>query len=232
VAVNIVTIAADLEGGVAAAGLIFHQDRRWFVVPLSIVLLAGLLFVGYHVMQRALKYLLLCLLAYAVAAVLARPDRGAVAAGSGWGPAIFWPVWRGRVFGGGGAPMGPPARKGAEVRRHGPWCHARAMRSSTRRTGPTRSLLPEQTDRRAFRAQLTTRCLWLAYLPAPMNRLGTDSPALSQPAGTADRSRHGRALRRSSTGCPRCRHADQNEHDHQALVDAVAARRITAEPDM
>lgn len=81
VAVNIVTIAADLEGA-AAAGLIFRQDWRWFVVPLSIVLLAGLLFVGYHVMQRALKYLLLCLLAYAVAAVLARPDWAAVAAGS------------------------------------------------------------------------------------------------------------------------------------------------------
>ena len=44
VAVNIVTIAADLEGGAAAAGLIFRQDWRWFVVPLSIVLLAGLLF--------------------------------------------------------------------------------------------------------------------------------------------------------------------------------------------
>ena len=82
VAVNIVTIAADLEGGAAAAGLLFHQDWRWFVVPLSIVLLAGLLFVGHHVMQRALKYLLLCLLGYAVAAVLARPDWGAVAAGT------------------------------------------------------------------------------------------------------------------------------------------------------
>jgi len=51
VAVNIVTIAADLEGGAAAAGLIFRQDWRWFVVPLSIVLLAGLLFAGYHVMR-------------------------------------------------------------------------------------------------------------------------------------------------------------------------------------
>ena len=71
-AVNIVTIAADLEGGAAAAGLIFRQDWRWFVVALSIVLLAGLLFAGYHVMQRALKCLLLCLLACAVAAVLAR----------------------------------------------------------------------------------------------------------------------------------------------------------------
>ena len=46
VAVNIVTIAADLEGGAAAAGLILHQDWRWFVVPLSVVLLAGLFFVA------------------------------------------------------------------------------------------------------------------------------------------------------------------------------------------
>ena len=89
VAVNIVTIAADLEGGAAAAGLIFRQDWRWFVVPLSVVLLAGLLFAGYQVMQRALKYLLLCLLAYAVAAVLARPDWAAVAAGS-LVPHIHW----------------------------------------------------------------------------------------------------------------------------------------------
>ena len=27
-------------------------------------------------------------------------------------------------------------------------------------------------------------------------------------------------------------YADQNERDHQSLVDAVAAGRITAEPDM
>lgn len=82
VTVNIVTIAADLEGGAAAVGLIFHQDWRWFVAPLSILLLAGLLLIGYHVIQRALKYLLLCLLAYAVAAVLAHPNWGQVARGS------------------------------------------------------------------------------------------------------------------------------------------------------
>jgi Mn2+/Fe2+ NRAMP family transporter len=81
-AVNIVTIGADLEGGAAAIGLIFGGDWRWFVAPLSVTLLCALLFVGYHVMQRALKYLMLCLLAYAAAALLARPDWGQVARGS------------------------------------------------------------------------------------------------------------------------------------------------------
>ncbi|GLY65490.1 Nramp family divalent metal transporter [Amycolatopsis taiwanensis] len=80
--VNIVTIAADLEGGAAAVGLIVRQDWRWFVAPLSIVLLAVLLKVGYQVMQRALKYLMLCLLAYAVSAILAHPDWMAVLQGS------------------------------------------------------------------------------------------------------------------------------------------------------
>lgn len=80
--VNIVTIAADLEGGAAALGLIVRQDWRWFVAPLSIVLLVALLKMGYQVMQRALKYLVLCLLAYAVSAVLAHPDWMAVLEGS------------------------------------------------------------------------------------------------------------------------------------------------------
>ncbi len=81
-AVNVITIAADLEGGASAIGLIAHHDWRWFVAPLSILILAALLFVGYHVMQRALKYLMLCLLGYAAAAVLARPDWHEVARGS------------------------------------------------------------------------------------------------------------------------------------------------------
>jgi Mn2+/Fe2+ NRAMP family transporter len=80
--VNIVTIAADLEGGAAAIGLLVHLDWRWFTLPLSVILLTVLLVVGYHEVQRALKYLLLCLLAYAAATIIARPDWGAVARGS------------------------------------------------------------------------------------------------------------------------------------------------------
>jgi Mn2+/Fe2+ NRAMP family transporter len=81
-AVNVVTIGADLEGGAAAIGLLTHLDWRWFVLPLSLVLLALLTLGGYDHVQRALKYLLLCLLAYAAAAIFAHPDWGAVVRGS------------------------------------------------------------------------------------------------------------------------------------------------------
>ncbi|RLU96773.1 hypothetical protein CTZ27_17385 [Streptomyces griseocarneus] len=88
-AVNIVTIAADLEAGAAALGLLTGRDWRWFAAPLSLVLLAAVLLLGYHALQRAMKYLLLVLLAYAAAAVLAHPDWGAVARGT-FVPRIHW----------------------------------------------------------------------------------------------------------------------------------------------
>jgi len=81
-AVTIVTIGADLEGGAAAIGLLTGLDWRWFVLPLSLGLLAVLIFGSFHQVQRALKYVLLCLLAYAVAAVLAHPNWGEVVRGS------------------------------------------------------------------------------------------------------------------------------------------------------
>ena len=73
-AISIVTIGADLEGGAAAIGLITHLDWRWFVLPLSLALLAALMLGGFGQVERALKYVLLCLLAYSAAPVLARPD--------------------------------------------------------------------------------------------------------------------------------------------------------------
>jgi len=82
VAVTIVTIGADLEGGAAGIGLLTHLDWRWFVLPLSLALLVVLMLGSFDQVQRALKYVLLCLLAYAVAAVLAHPNWGAVARGS------------------------------------------------------------------------------------------------------------------------------------------------------
>ncbi len=88
-AVNIVTIAADLEAGSTALSLLTGQDWRWFAAPLSLVLLAAVMLLGYHVLQRALKYLLLILLAYAAAAVLAHPDWAAVARGS-LIPRVHW----------------------------------------------------------------------------------------------------------------------------------------------
>lgn len=81
-AVNVVTVAADLEGGAAALGLLTGVGWHWFVAPLAVVLL-GLMFInGYDEIDRVLKYVLLCLLAYAAAAILAHPHWGRVAHGS------------------------------------------------------------------------------------------------------------------------------------------------------
>ncbi|WP_424215765.1 NRAMP family divalent metal transporter (plasmid) [Streptomyces sp. BI20] len=87
--VNVITIAADLEAGAAAVGLLTGADWRWFVAPLSIVLLLAILTLGYQVLQRALRYLLLLLLLYAAAALMARPDWSAVARGT-FVPHLTW----------------------------------------------------------------------------------------------------------------------------------------------
>jgi Mn2+/Fe2+ NRAMP family transporter len=81
-AVNLLTVAADLEAGAAALALLTGVHWGWFVVPLA-VLVVGLLFRnGYDEVERVLRYVLLCLLAYAVAVVLARPHWTAVARGT------------------------------------------------------------------------------------------------------------------------------------------------------
>jgi Mn2+/Fe2+ NRAMP family transporter len=73
-AVNLVTIAADLQAGAAGVGLLLNVDSRWLVVPLGAAL-AGLLLAGkYSQVVAALRYLMLAFLAFGVAAVLARPD--------------------------------------------------------------------------------------------------------------------------------------------------------------
>jgi len=77
-AVTVITIAADLEAGAAALGLLTHLPSRWFVIPLAALVL-GLLFVGsYDEVQGVLRYVLLLLLAYVVAAFLAHPNWAAV----------------------------------------------------------------------------------------------------------------------------------------------------------
>jgi len=74
VLVNVVTIAADLQAGAAGIGLLADVDPRWLVVPLGLALL-GLLVVGkYDEVVAVLRFVLLGFLAFAVAAVLARPD--------------------------------------------------------------------------------------------------------------------------------------------------------------
>jgi len=79
VGVTAITIAADLDAGAAAAGLLFGIDGRWFVIPVAIATLALLFLHDYDQVTRALRYLLVGLLAYAFAAVLAHPHWAGVA---------------------------------------------------------------------------------------------------------------------------------------------------------
>ena len=80
--VNLVTIAADLEAGAAAIGIVIPLDFRWFVVPYAVVLVLILFFGAYDEVQRVLKYAMLVFLAYVGAAFLAHPKWGQVLAGT------------------------------------------------------------------------------------------------------------------------------------------------------
>jgi len=74
VAVNLVTIAADLQAGAAGIGLLAGVDSRWLVAPLGAAL-AGLLLAGrYAQVVAVLRYLMLGFAAFGAAAVLAHPD--------------------------------------------------------------------------------------------------------------------------------------------------------------
>jgi Mn2+/Fe2+ NRAMP family transporter len=78
VGVSVLTIAADLEAGAAALGLLFHIGWRWLVGPLGLVLL-GLLVIGsYDEVVAGLRWVLLAFVAYVVSAFLAHPHWGAV----------------------------------------------------------------------------------------------------------------------------------------------------------
>ncbi|HEX2986894.1 MAG TPA: divalent metal cation transporter [Chloroflexota bacterium] len=74
VSVNILTLAADLEGGAEALQLLTGVAWRWFVVPIALVLGALLLFGSYSVIQRVLRYVLVVFGAYIIAGFMARPD--------------------------------------------------------------------------------------------------------------------------------------------------------------
>lgn len=79
-AVNLVTLAADLEGGSAAVGLLTGHTYTWFLIPFAA--LSGLLLVwgSYQRVEGILKYVLLVFLAYGVTAVVAHPNWVEVAA--------------------------------------------------------------------------------------------------------------------------------------------------------
>jgi Natural resistance-associated macrophage protein-like len=74
VAVNLVTIAADLQAGAAGLGLLAGVDSRWLVAPLGAALYALLLAGRYGQVVAVLRYLLLGFAAFGAAAVLAHPD--------------------------------------------------------------------------------------------------------------------------------------------------------------
>jgi Mn2+/Fe2+ NRAMP family transporter len=72
--VNLITLAADLEGGGAALSLLIHIDYRWFTIPLAASAGFMLIFDNYKKIQRVLIYLPLVFLRYVVAAFMARPQ--------------------------------------------------------------------------------------------------------------------------------------------------------------
>jgi Mn2+/Fe2+ NRAMP family transporter len=72
-AVNVITIGADLEAGAAALGLIFPVAWQWFVVPLAVGMLLVLILGSYASIQRILRYVLLVFAAYVISAILAHP---------------------------------------------------------------------------------------------------------------------------------------------------------------
>src|SRR5947208_9833995 len=73
-AVNLVTLAADLEGGGAALGLLTGLPYRWFMLPLAGAVAALLIWGRHDTLKRVLQYVLLVFLAYVVTAFLARPN--------------------------------------------------------------------------------------------------------------------------------------------------------------
>ncbi len=80
--VNILTLAADLEGGGAALALLTHVNYRWWLVPLGALAALALVFGRYTAIERVLRYVALLFLTYVGAAFLAHPNWHAVLAGS------------------------------------------------------------------------------------------------------------------------------------------------------
>jgi Mn2+/Fe2+ NRAMP family transporter len=72
--VNLMTLAADLEGGGAALSLLISLNYRWFIIPLAALAGFMLIFGNYKKIQRVLVYLPLIFLSYVAAAFLARPN--------------------------------------------------------------------------------------------------------------------------------------------------------------
>ncbi len=72
--VNLLTLAADLQGGTAALNLLTGIDARWFAIPLAAAIAAFLVMGRYKLIRNALSWVPLAFLAYVGAAFLAHPD--------------------------------------------------------------------------------------------------------------------------------------------------------------
>ncbi|MEA2718345.1 MAG: hypothetical protein QOJ39_209 [Candidatus Eremiobacteraeota bacterium] len=81
-AVNVLTLSADLEGGGAALALLTHVHYAWWLLPLGALTVIVLVFGSYTAIERVLRYIALLFLTYVGAAFLAHPDWHAVFAGS------------------------------------------------------------------------------------------------------------------------------------------------------
>jgi NRAMP (natural resistance-associated macrophage protein)-like metal ion transporter len=79
---NVIEAGADL-GGMAAAIAIFVPVPVWLlVIPVALAILALQVFGSYELIRDVFRWLSLALLAYVGAAILAKPDLGAVLAGT------------------------------------------------------------------------------------------------------------------------------------------------------
>lgn len=78
VSINLVTIAADLEAGAAALGLLFHAAWQWFVIPFALAVLGMMTAGTYAHLERILKVVVLIFAAYIFSAFAAHPDWGTV----------------------------------------------------------------------------------------------------------------------------------------------------------
>ncbi len=76
--VNVLTLAADLEGGGAALALLTHVHYTWWLLPLGVLTVIVLVFGRYAAIERVLRYIALLFLTYVGSAFLARPDWHAV----------------------------------------------------------------------------------------------------------------------------------------------------------
>jgi Mn2+/Fe2+ NRAMP family transporter len=77
-AVSVLTLAADLDGGAAALGLLTGLPYHWFVPPFAVAVATFLVWGTYAALQRTLRWVLLIFGAYVLTAFLARPQWGAV----------------------------------------------------------------------------------------------------------------------------------------------------------